>query len=155
MLPEQVWDESDQAQLGMYLGRPTGSAMPLMWAHAEYIKLLRSAADGQVFDLIPIVASRYLGKKGRKDLELWKPIRQARQVAAGQILRVQAPAPFRLHWTIDEWQCYQDTVSKSSGLAIYFVDIPVAKNQKAPLRFTFFWTDTQRWEGQDYQVTVG
>jgi glucoamylase len=97
MLPEQVWDESDQAQLGMYLGRPTGSAMPLMWAHAEYIKLLRSTANGQIFDLIPIVAGRYVSKKGRNDLEVWKPVRQVRQVAAGQVLRVQAPAPFRLH----------------------------------------------------------
>jgi glucoamylase len=47
----------------MFLGRPTGSAMPLMWAHAEYVKLLRSASDGQVFDLIPEVASRYLGNR--------------------------------------------------------------------------------------------
>jgi glucoamylase len=155
MLPEQVWDESDRAQLGMYLGRPTGSAMPLMWAHAEYIKLLRSAADGQVFDLIPIVARRYLSKKGRKDLEVWKPVRQVRQVAAGQVLRVQAPAPFRLRWTINEWQRSQDTMSTSSGLGIYFVDIPVAKDQKAPIRFTFFWTDPEHWEGQDYEIAVG
>ena len=47
----------------MFLGRPTGSAMPLMWAHAEYIKLLRSVSDGHVFDLIPEVASRYLGRQ--------------------------------------------------------------------------------------------
>ena len=44
----------------MRLGEPTGSAMPLMWAHAEYVKLLRSAADGKVFDQIPEVAERYL-----------------------------------------------------------------------------------------------
>ena len=43
----------------LYFGKPTGAAMPLMWAHAEYIKLLRSTADGQVFDLIPEVADRY------------------------------------------------------------------------------------------------
>ena len=43
----------------MFFGRPTGGAMPLLWAHAEYIKLVRSAADGQVFDLIPEVADRY------------------------------------------------------------------------------------------------
>ena len=42
----------------MHLGRPTGSAMPLAWAHAEYIKLVRLAADGRVFDLIPEVADR-------------------------------------------------------------------------------------------------
>jgi glucoamylase len=43
----------------MYRGRPTGSAMPLMWAHADYIKLLRSVREGKVFDLIAEVAKRY------------------------------------------------------------------------------------------------
>ena len=62
LLPEQVWDEPDRPEAYMFLGRPTGSAMPLMWAHAEYIKLLRSVSDGRVFDLIPEVAHRYLGR---------------------------------------------------------------------------------------------
>ena len=53
MLPEQVWDEDDIPSALMYRGRTAGSAMPLMWAHAEYVKLLRSIADGRVFDLDP------------------------------------------------------------------------------------------------------
>src|SRR5207249_4015651 len=42
LLPEQVWDQADQPDRYLFLGRPTGGACPLMWAHAEYIKLLRS-----------------------------------------------------------------------------------------------------------------
>jgi glucoamylase len=57
LLCEQVWDEADIPQAYMRLGEPTGSAMPLMWAHAEYVKLLRSAADGKVFDQVPEVAN--------------------------------------------------------------------------------------------------
>jgi glucoamylase len=154
LLPEQVWDEADRPELRLYLGRPTGSAMPLMWAHAEYIKLLRSAADGQVFDLIPVVAERYLTGQGRKDLEVWKPNRQVREVMTGQLLRIQAPAAFRLRWTADEWQTFQDTNSNASGLGIHFVDIPISKEQRAPIRFTFFWTDGGRWEGMDYKVEI-
>src|SRR5213078_1545359 len=111
LLPEQVWDESDRPEYFMYVGRPTGSAMPLMWAHAEYIKLLRSAADGQVFDRIPIVADRYLSKLGRKDLEVLKPLLRLRTVSPGEVLRIQTPVPFRLRWTLDEWQTVQDTSS--------------------------------------------
>lgn len=155
MLPEQVWDEPDRPEIGMYLGRPVGSAMPLMWAHAEYIKLLRSVADGQIFDMIPIVAERYLSRRARKDLEVWKPIRQVRQVAPGQVLRIQAPTPFRLHWTADEWRTFQNAPSNSNGLGIYFVDIPVAKGQRAPVQFTFYWTEGDRWEGRDYEIKVG
>jgi glucoamylase len=154
MLPEQVWDEDAAGGETGLLGRPTGSAMPLMWAHAEYVKLLRSAADGRVFDLIPIVADRYLAGKGRKDLEVWKPIRQVRGVARGQVLRVQAPADFRLRWTADEWQTVQDTDSRPSGLGIAYVDIPIAESQRAPVRFTFYWPGRQEWEGRDYVVEV-
>ena len=154
MLPEQIWDEADLPDARMYLGRPAGAAMPLMWAHAEYIKLLRSTADGQIFDLIPIVAERYLNGRGRKDLEIWKPIRQIWQVAPGQVLRIQAPTPFRLRWSVDDWQNVNDTPATSTGLGIYFVDIPVSKEQRAPIHFTFFWTEVPKWEGKDYTVHI-
>src|SRR5437773_6090685 len=64
LLPEQVWDQPDLPAAHMYLGRPTGAAMPLMWAHAEYVKLLRSVRDQRVFDSIPEVANRYIHRRG-------------------------------------------------------------------------------------------
>lgn len=70
MLTEQVWDSQDALEAHMCLGRPTGAAMPLMWAHAEYIKLLRSKHDGQVFDLIPEVAERYRKSRSCGRLEI-------------------------------------------------------------------------------------
>jgi hypothetical protein len=71
----------------MFLGRPTGSAMPLMWAHAEYIKLLRSVADGRVFDLIPEVAERFLsGRNTRHRIEVWKHNRQVSSIRQNSTL---------------------------------------------------------------------
>lgn len=110
LLPEQAWDGPDLPQAFMYCGRPTGSAMPLMWAHAEYIKLLRSVRDGKVSDLIAEVANRYLGERADRQLfEVWKFTRQARIVKRGYLLRIQAQAAFRLHWSGDEWQTVKDT----------------------------------------------
>jgi glucoamylase len=155
LLAEQVWDLPDQPQVHMYFGRPTGSAMPLMWAHAEYIKLLRSVRDGKVYYRIPEVASRYLG--ARKDcrlLEIWKPTRRVRRVQRGSVLRIQAPASFRLHWSGDEWQTAKDTPSSATRLGVEFVDIPILEGQRAPIRFTFFWTASESWEGRDYLVSV-
>ena len=37
LVPQQIWDLSDRPDSLMYFGKPTGAAMPLMWAHAEYI----------------------------------------------------------------------------------------------------------------------
>ncbi|HBY93307.1 MAG TPA: glucan 1,4-alpha-glucosidase [Chloroflexi bacterium] len=154
LFPEQVWDEADQPEWGLFCGRPTGSAMPLMWAHAEYIKLLRSTVDGQVVDFLPAVAERYRNRTAPSSLEIWKPNRQARFVQAGSVLRIQAPASFHLIWTKNEWQDVQETRSSATGLGIEFVDIPVAPEQRAPIRFTFRWTPGDRWEGQDYAVGV-
>ena len=128
--------------------------MPLMWAHAEYVKLLRSVADGRVFDLIPVVAERYLKKRGRKDLEVWKHTRQVLEVSAGQVLRIQAPDAFRLHWTDDGWLSASDTPSTSTGIGIEFADIAINGNQIAPVQFTFLWTGSERWEGHNYEVRI-
>ncbi|MDQ4076450.1 MAG: glycoside hydrolase family 15 protein, partial [Chloroflexota bacterium] len=154
MLPEQVWDEADRPEQGLFLGRPTSAAMPLAWAHGEYMRLLRSAADGQIFDFIPEVAERYWQDGNRKLLEVWKPNRQVRQIKAGWTLRVQAPATFHLHWTQNEWQDVQETRSTATALGVEFVDVEIAPEQRAPVRFTFRWDETDRWEGQDYVVTV-
>ena len=155
LLPEQVWDEADLPQAHMYLGKPTGSAMPLMWAHAEYIKLLRSAFDGQVFDLIPEVEDRYIrNRKSCTALEIWKPNRQVCAVKKGYTLRIQAPASFRLHWSRDDWQTVEDTASHPTALGIYYLNIPVLSGPVAPIRFTFFWTADNRWEGRDYEAAI-
>jgi glucoamylase len=50
MIPEQVWDSAALLERRLLLGRPTGSAMPLTWAHAEYIKLLISRHLGYPVD---------------------------------------------------------------------------------------------------------
>ncbi|MCF2909235.1 glycoside hydrolase family 15 protein [Pseudoalteromonas sp. DL2-H2.2] len=55
MLPEQVWDGVGVNPFGYTLGEGTNSATPLAWTHAEYVKLVRSLADKQVWDHYPIV----------------------------------------------------------------------------------------------------
>ncbi|HEX7390986.1 MAG TPA: glucan 1,4-alpha-glucosidase, partial [Acidiphilium sp.] len=65
LLPEQVWDADDIPEHELFRGRPSGSAMPLVWAHAEYVKLLRSLRDGAIFDLPPQTVRRYLVEKTR------------------------------------------------------------------------------------------
>ncbi len=51
MLPEQVFDGIGSNQPHGYVtGQGTDSATPLAWSHAEYIKLLRSLRDKQVWD---------------------------------------------------------------------------------------------------------
>ncbi|MCL4476792.1 MAG: glycoside hydrolase family 15 protein, partial [Nitrospirae bacterium] len=44
MISEQVWDAPDIPERELFFGRPSGSAMPLVWAHSEYVKLRRCSA---------------------------------------------------------------------------------------------------------------
>lgn len=60
MLPEQVFDGVGVNPHDRYaVGGGTESATPLSWSHAEYIKLLRSLHDRQVWDRYAPVAERY------------------------------------------------------------------------------------------------
>jgi glucoamylase len=154
LLPEQVWALPDLPRAHMTFGRPTGGAMPLVWAHAEYIQLVRSATDGQVFGLISEVADRYRNRRPSPPLEIWKFNRQVRSIPTGGILRIQAASPFRLRWTCDEWQQANDTGSTSIGTGHAYVDVRVSAEQKASVRFTFFWMAVGHWEGRDFEVGV-
>ncbi len=60
LFPEQVWDGDPIPDRELAPGGPTGSAMPLVWAHAEYLKLARSMAENTVFDMPAESADRYL-----------------------------------------------------------------------------------------------
>lgn len=156
LLPEQVWDEANRPEFHMYFGRPTGAAMPLVWAHAEYIKLLRSTRDGVVFDRIPAVVARYqeADVQARPRYEMWKFNRRPRTIRPGCTLRVLTSAEFRLRWTANEWYDVHDSPSVATALGGAFVDIPVPSDQAEPLRFTFFWTEPGRWEGEDFSVAM-
>jgi len=59
MIPEQVWDGVGVKPAGYETGEGTNSATPLAWSHAEYVKLLRSLADGQVWDRSPVTAKAF------------------------------------------------------------------------------------------------
>ena len=66
LMPEQVWDSPAVPEARLEPGRPTGSAMPLAWAHAEFVNLVRSRAIGRPFDRPEAVWKRYGGSRPRE-----------------------------------------------------------------------------------------
>ena len=121
LLPEQIWDAPDYAEKHMFLGGPTTAVQPLMWAHADYIKLLRSVHDKQVFDFIPEVARRYQDGSFRGDLEIWKPNRQVSQISRGMVLRIQTPGGFKLRWSQDGWRTITESNSIATDVGVSFL----------------------------------
>ena len=151
LLPEQIWDEADLPEAHLHCGGPTGSANPLLWAHSEYLRFLRSSHDGKVFDLIPEVVARYRDGKTKSKVEFWLPKHPIREARKDHTLRVCAPEPFRLRWSADNWKTWQDSDSHPTGLGGEYFDISPA-DFVPQIEFTFFWTARGQWEGQNYQV---
>lgn len=59
MIPEQVWDKSESPRPGLRFGEGTGSATPLAWASAQFIRLAVNLQSGRNLDTPEIVAARY------------------------------------------------------------------------------------------------
>ncbi len=155
LLAEQLWNAPALANPPLVPGGPTGSAMPLAWAHAEYIKLVRSVSDGHVFDMLDVVSNRYLVPHPASLLEVWNFDRQILSIKAGKTLRIPLPSAYRLRWTHDGWNTWQDTAVTTTTVGIYYVDIATAANQAgSALSFTFFWLSTQKWEGSNFTVSL-
>jgi glucoamylase len=155
LIPEQVWDRPDLPELELFSGKPTGSACPLVWAHAEYIKLRRSLRDGRIFDQPPQTVQRYLVEKRRCQHFLWIFNNKARTMPCGKTLRIALLAPATVHWSNDGWNTVCDTPTRDSRLGLYFADLPTDKVPvDQPIRFTFRWEADGRWEGVDYTVVV-
>ena len=154
MLPEQIWDHADLAQKGMLYARPSGSAMPLVWAHAEYLKLLRSVHEGRVFDRLQVVEDRYAQTRISPAVEIWLMIRQTLGMQAGRTLRLVTEQAFQLVWTKDGWTHTSHADSRPVGSAGHYADIPTTVSDTGQAEWTFYWTGDRRWEGRNFSTML-
>ncbi len=155
LLPEQVWDEADLPEVELFRGKPTGSACPLVWAHAEYIKLRRSIRDGKVFDQPPQTVKRYLVDKHVRQIFGWRFNNKTRSIPQNRTLRIVLLNPGRVHWSVDGWATTHGTDARDTGLGTFTLDLPTASLLPgAQVTFTFYWPQENRWEGTDFNITV-
>jgi glucoamylase len=155
LIPEQVWDAEDIPKRGLHNGRPAGSAMPLVWAHSEYIKLARSLRERRVFDMPPQPVARYQTGKSESKLAAWRFNQKIRTTPRGKNLRIEVLAPATVHWSKDNWKTVADSRTTDTGLGIHYVDLQTSDlSPGESVVFTFFWHEADKWEGNDFQVAV-
>ena len=151
MIPEQIWDAADIPQRHLFFGKPSGSAMPLAWAHAEYVKLCRSLADGTINDLPPVAQQRYLVDKKQSVYSIWRFSDQIESIERGKNLRVQVREPARVHWKIDNSESATET--RDSTLGIHYADLCTTEFGSAnEIVLTFYWHRRGKWEGRDFRI---
>ena len=155
LIPEQVWDAPDIPERELFTGKPSGSACPLVWAHAEYIKLRRSLRDGTIFDQPPQTVQRYVFEKRQCTIFTWRFNNKPRSIPCGKTLRLDLLSPAMVHWSFDGWQTAQDSRTWDTGLGVHVVDLPTEKlTVGRQIVFTFYWIKENRWHGADFSVTV-
>jgi glucoamylase len=155
MLPEQIWDSDDIPDKELFFGRPSGSAMPLVWAHSEYMKLCRSLTDESIFDMPVQTRVRYLEQKKSSAHNFWRFNRKLKHIDRKKKLRIETHVPCVLHWSANNWKTVKDTASKDTGLGMHVVDLTLSRYKAGTvIVFTFFWPASGNWEGTNFEVRL-
>lgn len=155
LMPEQIWDAAPIPEKNLWPGAPTGSAMPLVWAHAEFIKLVNSMALGHPVDRPRATWERYRGERPEITWGLWMQRHRITTLEEGLELRILLPDEAVVHWAVDRWDHPVDTALKPLGLGFFGGVLPAETLARGSrVLFTFYWPRQDRWEGQDYAVLV-
>jgi glucoamylase len=155
MLPEQIWDAPPIAARGLRPGKPTGSAMPLAWAHAEFLKLLAARELRRPIELLRDVEERYGAAPRASTAWHWRHETPFSALPQGRDLIIEASAPFVLHFGFDGWTDAGDRASQVLPFGRHGVRLTaneLAGRQK--LDFTCYFAEPSRWEGTDHEVQL-
>ena len=60
MIPEQVWDQADATESHFVFGSGTGSATPLAWSMAQFLRLVVCAEEKRIVETPGVVAEHFL-----------------------------------------------------------------------------------------------
>ena len=141
MLPEQVWESDQQDGDWRRSGRPTGSAMPLAWAHAEFIKLLLARQFGRACDCPGSVFSRYRGEVRVPKASVWSEKAPVKSFFTGTDLRINLSEAADVRWRVKgdkSWQ-QQSTVP---GLPALHTTVLTTRSLPERAIITFAWRQT-------------
>ena len=155
LLPEQVWDRDPLPDRGLFPGRPTGSAMPLVWAHAEFLKLLLARGRGRPIELLDVVRERYHAAPPKAATWFWRAEVPIAILPPDRSVVIEDTEPFVLHFGRDGWGSSEDRSARPTGLGLFGVRLDHADLRGArEVRFTRFYPAADRWEGQDHLIAL-
>lgn len=155
MLPEQVWDAAPIESRGLRLGEATGSAMPLAWTHAEYLKLVASRGLGRAFDRPEAVWRRYHGHRPRPMRALWCEHAAITEISAGATLVLALREAATVRYGVDGWQRISNVTTTPNSLGVHVAELDTsALKGSQHVDFTFEYLAGERWIGTDYRIVV-
>jgi glucoamylase len=127
LIPEQVWDSDPIPERFLYPGKPSGSAMPLVWAHAEFLKLLTATATRRPIELLEVVNERYGAERPRAATRFWRDSVPFTQLDRGRALAIEGTTPFSLDYSVDDGSTWAGRDSATLGLGMHGVRFAAAE----------------------------
>ncbi len=153
MIPEQVWDAAPIPRRFLYPGRPSGSAMPLAWAHAEFIKLVVSRHAGRPIDAPIAVARRYREHRRPARRSFWLPHAPIGTFPTGTRLVIALAQPAEIHWRIAGKAEARVSATLPAGLGLHTADLPVDHlSAGTAIEFTWRERESGSWAGEDFRL---
>ena len=155
LVPEQVWDAPAVPKRLLEPGKPTGSAMPLVWAHAEFLKLLCAREQKRPLERLKSVEKHLRGKAARGSTWHWRTDTPFDVLPAGRDLLIEMERPFVLHMGFDGWQAIEDRSSSPFPFGRHGVRMRRAELAgRRILDFTRYFAKDARWEGKDHSIKL-
>jgi glucoamylase len=152
MLPEQIWDGEALPQAGLEPGRATGSAAPLGWAHAEYLKLLAAISTETLPDLVGPAKHRFVEAMPREPAFVWSHAHQIGRFLEGRAVRVQLQMPAQVRWSADGWASFKEVTTTDTTLGLWVAELPTQiMRPGASIEWTAYYQ--HGWEGRNYTLT--
>lgn len=170
LLPEQVWDAAAIPELGLAPGRPSGAAMPLLWAHAEFLKLLVARERRRPVEWLDAieqhfghraiarpderVVSRAGHARGGASLWHWRDEVPVARLPRDRSLVIEDRVPFSLHLGFDGWQRIEHRHAERAPFGLWAVALSREELGHArELNFTRRYESG--WENIDHRVELG
>ena len=153
MLPEQIWDDAPIPTRGLAPGRPTGAAMPLVWAHAEYLKLAASRVLKRPFDRPTSVWERYRGERPVLGRVIWSKQAPPGEMPEGCELTVALPTESTVRWGLDGWQDVREQSTRLNSLGLHVLEIDTP-HLRAGRSIDLTYRSGSRWVGSDFHIRV-
>ncbi|HEY1709357.1 MAG TPA: glycoside hydrolase family 15 protein [Rhizomicrobium sp.] len=156
LIPEQVWDSPAIPSFNLEPGKPTGSAMPLVWAHAEYLKLLCARETGRPLEMLPAVQAHAAAGRQSTGTWHWRSEVPFDTLPCDRDISIEASAPFLLHVGFDGWQGIEDRPSSPLPFGRHGARLTARElAHRSVIDFTLYFTGEECWEGIDHHVRVG
>ena len=153
MIPEQVWYGDAIPAHGLIPGQATGSASPLGWAHAEYLKLLATIATGRVIDLLEPVYRRYIESSPEEPAYVWSRAHPITEFVAGRKVRIQLDEEAVIRWSADDWATWKESRTVDTTLGLHVAELPTQiMRPGVSMSWTAHFAD--RWEGSNHSLAA-